>query len=87
MTGPVSGSFIHCVLFRGFSSMSSKAAHKHKGNPLTKKRNEVKIVAGKPSARENQKKCALEKTAQMREENQRSAALCSSLKAEKKLPP
>lgn len=25
MTGPVSGSFIHCVLFRGFSSMSSNA--------------------------------------------------------------
>lgn len=25
MTGPVSGSFIHCVLFKGFSSMSSKA--------------------------------------------------------------
>lgn len=25
MTGPVSGSFIHCVLFSGFSSMSSKA--------------------------------------------------------------
>lgn len=30
MTGPVSGSFIHWVLFRGFSSMSSNAAHKHK---------------------------------------------------------
>lgn len=25
MTGPVSGSFIHWVLFRGFSSMSSNA--------------------------------------------------------------
>lgn len=30
MTGPVSGSFIHCVLFRGFSSISSKAAHRQK---------------------------------------------------------
>lgn len=28
MTGPVSGSFIHCVLFRGFSSMSSNAVGK-----------------------------------------------------------
>lgn len=28
MTGPVSGSFIHWVLFSGFSSMSSNAAHK-----------------------------------------------------------
>lgn len=30
MTGPVSGSFIHWVLFRGFSSMSSNAAYRHK---------------------------------------------------------
>jgi len=29
MTGPVSGSFIHWVLFRGFSSMSSNAAYTH----------------------------------------------------------
>lgn len=28
MTGPVSGSFIHWVLFSGFSSMSSNAAGK-----------------------------------------------------------
>lgn len=47
MTGPVSGSFIHCVLFRGFSSMSSKAAHKQKGKPLTTRRREVMMSAGK----------------------------------------
>lgn len=28
MTGPVSGSFIHWVLFKGFSSMSSNAARR-----------------------------------------------------------
>lgn len=36
MTGPVSGSFIHWVLFRGFSSMSSNAAHKHKTDRVCK---------------------------------------------------
>lgn len=46
MTGPVSGSFIHCVLFRGFSSMSSKAAHKQKEEPLTTTRSEVQVRAG-----------------------------------------
>ena len=30
ITGPVSGSFIHCVLFKGFCSMSSNAAKHQK---------------------------------------------------------
>lgn len=37
MTGPVSGSFIHWVLFSGFSSMSSNAAHKHKARKIFNK--------------------------------------------------
>lgn len=35
MTGPVSGSFIHWVLFRGFSSMSSNAVRKTEQGRLT----------------------------------------------------
>lgn len=54
MTGPVSGSFIHCVLFRGFSSMSSKAAQKRKGEAAyNKESTKSRWVAGKPPVWEN----------------------------------
>ena len=38
MTGPVSGSFIHWVLLRGFSSMSSNAAHTHNAKDIFNKK-------------------------------------------------
>lgn len=67
--------------------MSSKAAHKHKRNPLSKNK-EWDTDCGRETVRQGKpKKCEHEKTAQMCEENQRSAALWhSSLKAEKKRP-